>query len=192
MRNKTNLQIFLGQIKNILFYVCNGCQLISRIFTPSRVQGNLLIYVKSKHYINTKKNLSNDSNNNHFYPEFIFFINCWQQTKSIFCFYRPDAQRNESANLFKPNTKIIFCICRLYGLKKCLLIVFPHIVSSLEYFPPLNSFPTLVRKLFKFSLHKRKANAETIWIFQNFTISKKNSCRGNYMRKYGSLKVRFF
>ena len=64
--------------------------------------------------------------------------------------------------------------------------VFPHIVSSLEYFPPLNSFPTLVRKLFKFSLHKRKTNAETIWIFQGFTISKKNSCRGNYMRKYGT------
>ena len=28
--------------------------------------------------------------------------------------------------------------------------VFPHIVSSLEYFPPLNSFLTSVRKLFKF------------------------------------------
>ena len=63
--------------------------------------------------------------------------------------------------------------------------VFPHIVSSLEYFPPLNSFPTLVRKLFKFSLHRRKTNAETIWIFQGFAISKKNSCRGNFMRKYG-------
>ena len=32
---------------------------------------------------------------------------------------------------------------------------------------------------------KRKTNAETIWIFQGFTISKKNSCSGNYMRKYG-------
>ena len=40
--------------------------------------------------------------------------------------------------------------------------VFPQIVSSLEYFPPLNSFLTPVRKLFKFSLHKRKTNAETI------------------------------
>ena len=40
--------------------------------------------------------------------------------------------------------------------------VFPHIVSSLEYFPPLISFRTLVRKLFKFLLHKRKTNAETI------------------------------
>ena len=31
----------------------------------------------------------------------------------------------------------------------------------LIWFPPLNSFPTLVRKLFKFSLHRRKTNAET-------------------------------
>ena len=34
--------------------------------------------------------------------------------------------------------------------------VFPHIVSSLE------EFPHLVRKLFKFSLHKGKLNEETI------------------------------
>ena len=40
--------------------------------------------------------------------------------------------------------------------------VFPHIVSSLEYFPPLNSFLDLVRKLFKFLLHKGKINEETI------------------------------
>ena len=39
--------------------------------------------------------------------------------------------------------------------------VFPHIVSSLELFPLLEQFPYLVRKLFKFSLHKRKLNAET-------------------------------
>ena len=42
-----------------------------------------------------------------------------------------------------------------------------------------------MRKLFKFLLHKGKLNEETIWIFQGFTIPKKNSCRGNYMRKYG-------
>ena len=36
--------------------------------------------------------------------------------------------------------------------------VFPHIVSSLEYFPPLNSFLATVRKLFKFLLHKGKIN----------------------------------
>ena len=40
--------------------------------------------------------------------------------------------------------------------------VFPHIVSSLKYFPPLNSFLTSVRKLFKFLLHKGKINEETI------------------------------
>ena len=43
-----------------------------------------------------------------------------------------------------------------------------------------------MRKLFKFSLHKRKFNAETIWDFQGFKSSKKNSFRWNYSRKYGS------
>ena len=70
--------------------------------------------------------------------------------------------------------------CRMFQ-HLIMTTVFPHIVSSLEYFSPLNSFPTLVRKL----LHRRKTNGETIWIFQGFTISKKNSCRGNYMRKCG-------
>ena len=55
------------------------------------------------------------------------------------------------------------------------LTVYPRIVSSLEYFSPLNSFPTLVRKLFRFSLHKRKNNGETIWDFQAFKNSKKNT-----------------
>ena len=41
-------------------------------------------------------------------------------------------------------------------------IVFPHIVFSLEYFPPLNSFLISVRKLFKFLLRKGKINEETI------------------------------
>ena len=63
--------------------------------------------------------------------------------------------------------------------------VFPHIVSSLEYFPPLNSFLDLVRKLFKFLLHKGKINEETIWNSEGLKILKKNSCRGKYMRKYG-------
>ena len=70
-----------------------------------------------------------------------------------------------------------------------LITVFPHIVSSLEYFPPLNSFLTSVRKLFKFLLHKGKINEETIWNFQGLEIPKKNSCRGNYMRKYGILNL---
>ena len=69
--------------------------------------------------------------------------------------------------------------------------VFPHIVSSLEYFPPLNSFLTSVRKLFKILLHKGKINEETIWNFQGLKIPKKNSCRGNYMRKYGSCRGNF-
>ena len=46
-----------------------------------------------------------------------------------------------------------------------------------------------MRKLFKSSLHKRKLNAETIWNFQAFMNSKKNTCRSNYMRKYGSHNV---
>ena len=59
--------------------------------------------------------------------------------------------------------------------------VFPHIVSSPEHFPPLNSFLTPLRKLFKFLLHKGKPNEETIWNFQGITIPKKNSCRSNYI-----------
>ena len=74
-------------------------------------------------------------------------------------------------------------------LKMAIFLIFfiyiPRIVSSLEYFPPLNSFLTPVRKLFKFLLHKGKINEETIWNFQGLKIPKKNSCRGNYMRKYG-------
>ena len=50
----------------------------------------------------------------------------------------------------------------------------------------MNTFRTLVRKLFKFSLHKRKVNAETILDFQGFNSSEKNSFRGNYSQKYGS------
>ena len=34
-----------------------------------------------------------------------------------------------------------------------------------------------MRKLFKFSLHKGNVNEETIWNFQAFMNSKKNSCR---------------
>ena len=57
-------------------------------------------------------------------------------------------------------SSLLMNITNLYN-KKNLNTVFPHIVSSLEYFPPLNSFLTSVRKLFKFLLHKRK-NEETI------------------------------
>ena len=43
--------------------------------------------------------------------------------------------------------------------------VFPHIVSSLEKFPLLEEFPDLVRKLFKFSLHKGKIMRKLYEIF---------------------------
>ena len=46
-----------------------------------------------------------------------------------------------------------------------------------------------MRKLFKFSLHKGKLNEETVRNFQAFMNSKKNSCRGNYMRKYSRSKA---
>ena len=51
-----------------------------------------------------------------------------------------------------------------------------------------------MRKVFKFSLHKGKLNEETIWNFQALMNSKKNSCRGNYWRKYGTsfIFTRFF
>ena len=68
-----------------------------------------------------------------------------------------------------------------------LTTIFPQIVSSPEYFPRLNSFHTLKRKLFRFSLHKRKLNAETVWDFQGFKSSKKNSFCRNYSRNYGKL-----
>ena len=63
-------------------------------------------------------------------------------------------------------------------------------ISSYSFLPWIDSSPWIVsssnvRKLFKFSLHKGKLNEETIWNFQAFMNSKKNSCRGNYMRKYG-------
>jgi hypothetical protein len=51
-------------------------------------------------------------------------------------------------------------------------------------FPPLNSFRTLVRKLFKFSLHKTKLKVETILDFQGFKSSKKISFRGTYYNSY--------
>ena len=50
--------------------------------------------------------------------------------------------------------------------------------DSIPYCISANSFRTLVRKLFKFSLNKRKLNAETIGDFQGFKSS-------NYLRKYG-------
>ena len=59
-----------------------------------------------------------------------------------------------------------------------------YCISSYSFLPWIT---TLVRKLFKY---RRKTNPETIWIFQCFTIWKKNSCCGNYMWKYGNLKAK--
>ena len=59
------------------------------------------------------------------------------------------------------------------------LTVFPHIVSPLEYFPHWGE------ETIQVFLRKGKINEETIWNFQGLKIPKKNSCRGNYMRKYG-------
>ena len=57
-------------------------------------------------------------------------------------------------------------------------------ISTYTQFPPLEQFPHLVRKLFKFSLHN-----SLMWkLYEIFKLQKKNSCRsnyiGNYMRKY--------
>ena len=60
-----------------------------------------------------------------------------------------------------------------------------YIFKNLRYRISSYRFLIPVRKLFKFLLNIGKVNAETIWNFQGFTIPKKNSCRGIYMRKYG-------
>ena len=59
----------------------------------------------------------------------------------------------------------------LFQCPKFLYTVFPHIVSALEQFPPLNSFRTCMY------CYQRSQ-----YIRLN---SKKNSFRGNYSRKYG-------
>ena len=70
-----------------------------------------------------------------------------------------------------------------YSTKISLDAIFPQIISSLEQFTPFNSFPN------NYSIHEVKncQNAETIWKFPHFPLSKKNSFRGNYMRKYSIL-----
>ena len=54
-----------------------------------------------------------------------------------------------------------FCPVHLYHTVRLVDTVFPHIVSSLEYFPPLNTFLAPVRKQFSFLLLKGKLNLET-------------------------------
>ena len=63
-------------------------------------------------------------------------------------------------------------------------IIFPRIVSTLQCIPPLDSFRSLVRKVFKFSLHKGKIIVKTIWFFLYFKDSRKNSFCGKYSWKY--------
>ena len=60
--------------------------------------------------------------------------------------------------------------------------IFPRIVSSLKKFPPFNSF------LGNYSIHEVKNchNAEIIWKFSYFPLSKKKSVRRNYSQKYGN------
>ena len=58
------------------------------------------------------------------------------------------------------------------------------IIIIIFEFPLLNRFCSLVRKLFKFSLHKRKFIPETIGNILHFTNSKANSFLGNYSCKY--------
>ena len=72
-----------------------------------------------------------------------------------------------------PRNHIKDCCPKFATGLKCLQrhTVFPHIVSALEQFPPLNSFRTCMY------CYQRSQ-----YIRLN---SKKNSFRGNYMRKYG-------
>ena len=94
-----------------------------------------------------------------------------------------------------------FSICMNNGFKTFLNLLFNflhHCRTFTRYFQyriSANSFRTLVRKLFKFSLHKRKLNAETIWDFQGFKSSKTivsvETVRGNtvFKKKYCSWNI---
>ena len=62
-------------------------------------------------------------------------------------------------------------VCNMRYIQITITITVPYFR---EYFPPLNSFPTLMRKLLKFSLHKKKINAETTYMkFSRFYHFKK-------------------
>ena len=63
---------------------------------------------------------------------------------------------------------------------------FEYCISGNSFQPWIVSSPYIGKKLFKFSLYKRKPNAETIWDFWGFENSNKNSFRVNYLRKYGT------
>ena len=64
-----------------------------------------------------------------------------------------------------------------------ILQTWPNLPYFREYFPPLNSFRSLMRRVFKFSLHK----GEIFYILQ--IQKKKNSFHGNYSQKYSTLFI---
>ena len=69
-------------------------------------------------------------------------------------------------------------------LSMFLVLKIPHLTKK---FPPLNSFRS------NYSIYEVKNchNAETIWKFPHFPLSKKNSFNGNYLRKYSKQKSAF-
>ena len=64
--------------------------------------------------------------------------------------------------------------------------VFPHIVSS-PWIVSSSSEETI-----QITLRKVISNEEIIWNFQAFMNSKKNSCHGNFMMKYGTYIVNIY
>ena len=75
--------------------------------------------------------------------------------------------------------KQIYLQCTHHNLKDT---IFPHLVSAIEQFPPLNSFRSknLVSQVKKIEICSNYLS------FLQFPNSKKNSCRGNYLWKYSS------
>jgi hypothetical protein len=81
--------------------------------------------------------------------------------------------------LFRP---VHVLLSRFYpNITLTLSTVFPRIVSFLEKFPTFNSF----RGNYSIYEVKNCHNAETIWKFPHFQLSKKSTFRGNYTWKYG-------
>ena len=72
--------------------------------------------------------------------------------------------------IYKNELNKKFNVSNVYACMKSLNTVFPHIVSSLEQFPHIYVLWPLALCTVTFG----------------FSNSKKNSFRGNYMRKYGS------
>ena len=76
-----------------------------------------------------------------------------------------------------------YCVC---NFRFFISLKYPnHVLYFHKKIPPLNSFRSLVRKVFKYSSHKVVIIAITICNCLHSTHSKKNSFRGNYSWKYG-------